>query len=208
MAFTDPELGPISITQMGAVRLCSDMPIGMGAMTKEGKFRWVNTAMCRWLEYTEGQLLSMSLAEITHEKYLNVDRDLMQKLLTGELTSYTVVKAFHKSGSRPERPRYAWGSLTVFREPVVGEVHFYWIFFVPHNDMKESGGTSWKEILIFLRDNYKWIATVIAIVIALASGNFTAISALLNKQSVIERELHSGPPQSSSGSGLLPQQSP
>lgn len=114
MAFTDPELGPISITQMGAVRLCSDMPIGMGAMTKEGKFRWVNTAMCRWLEYTEGQLLSMSLAEITHEKYLNVDRDLMQKLLTGELTSYTVVKAFHKSGSRPERPRYAWGSLTVF----------------------------------------------------------------------------------------------
>jgi hypothetical protein len=158
--------------------------------------------MCRCLEYTEGQLLSMVLGEITHEKHLTVDRDLVERLKSGELTSYTVVKAFHKNGSRPERPRYAWGSLTVFREPVIGEVQFFWIFFVPHNDMKESGVASWKDMLIFVRDNYKWLATVIAIAIALASGNYTAISALLNKQSVIEKELQSGPPTSSSESAL------
>ncbi len=208
MSFSDPDLGPIHITQDGAVRLCSDMPIGMAALTTEGRVKWANTSMCRFLEYTEGQLLSTNLADITHEKYLNVDKDLLAKLKTGELTSYTVVKAFHKSGSRVERPRYAWGSLTVFREPMVGEVQFFWIFFVPHNDMKEEGTASWKEILIFLRDNYKWLATVIAIAIALASGNFTAISALLNKQSVIEKELQDGPRSSSSGSDSLPQPSP
>ena len=202
MALTDPDMGPVSITQAGAVRLCSDMPIGMAAVTKEGRFRWVNTSMCRCLEYTEGQLLSMVLGEITHEKHLTVDRDLVERLKSGELTSYTVVKAFHKNGSRPERPRYAWGSLTVFREPVIGEVQFFWIFFVPHNDMKESGVASWKDMLIFVRDNYKWLATVIAIAIALASGNYTAISALLNKQSVIEKELQSGPPTSSLESAL------
>jgi hypothetical protein len=85
---------------------------------------------------------------------------------------------------------------------VIGEVQFFWIFFVPHNDMKESGVASWKDMLIFVRDNYKWLATVIAIAIALASGNYTAISALLNKQSVIEKELQSGPPTSSSESAL------
>lgn len=205
MSLTDPEMGPVSITQAGAVRLCSDMPIGMGAMTKEGKLLWVNTSMCRCLEYTEGQLLSMGIDEITHDKYLSVDKDLLAKLSSGELTSYTVVKAFHKSGSRPEKPRYAWGSLTVFREPVRGEAKFYWIFFVPHNDMKESGATSWKEILIFLRDNYRWIATVIAIAIALASGNLSAISALLNKQHKIEQELHNGPLPSSLDAESLPQ---
>lgn len=208
MALTDPFLGPVSITQLGAVRLCSDMPIGMAAVSKEGKFLWVNTSMCRFLDCTEGQLLSLTLDEITHDKYRAVDRDLTDKLKRGELTSYTVVKAYHKSGSRPERPRYSWGSLTVFREPVLGEIQFFWIFFVPHNDMKESGGRSWKDIAIFVRDNYKWIATVIAIAFALATGNYTAISAILNKQAVIEQELHSGQQPSSSDSGSSPQSAP
>lgn len=202
MALTDPVLGPVTITQLGAVRLCSDMPIGMAAVSKEGKFLWVNTSMCRFLDCTEGQLLSLTLDEITHDKYRKIDRDLLLKMNSGELTSYTVVKAYHKSGSRPERPRYAWGSLTVFREPVIGEIQFFWIFFVPHNDMKESGGTTWKDIVIFLRDNYKWIATVIAIAFALATGNYTAVSAILNKQAVIEQELHSGQQPSSSASAL------
>jgi PAS domain-containing protein len=178
------------------------MPIGMAAVSKEGKFLWVNTSICRFLECTEGQLLSLTLDEITHDKYRTIDKDLLINLSSGDLTSYTVVKAYHKSGSRPERPRYAWGSLTVFREPVVGKVEFYWIFFVPHNDIRESGGTTWKDMVILLKDNYKWIATVIAIAFALATGNFTAISAILNKQAVIEQELHSGQQPSSSGSAL------
>lgn len=208
MPLSDPNMGPVSLTQEGAVRLCLDMPIGVAAVDKDGKFRWVNNSMCRCLEYLEGQLLSLTLDEITHAKYSKVDKDLREKLKSGELTSYTVVKAFHKNGSRPERPRYAWGSLTVTREPVVGDLQFYWVFFVPHNDMTETGDWTWKEALIFLRDNYKWIATVLAIAFALASGNLSAISALLSKQGVIEKELHSSPPSSSSGSGSSPPSSP
>lgn len=208
MPLSDPNMGPVSLTQEGAVRLCLDMPIGVAAIDKDGKFRWVNSSMCRCLDYLEGQILSLTLDEITHAKYSKVDKDLREKLKSGDLTSYTVVKAFHKNGSRPERPRYVWGSLTVTREPVIGDLQFYWVFFVPHNDMTETGGWTWKEALIFLRDNYKWIATVIAIATALASGNLSAISALLNKQGVIEKELHSSPPSSSSDSDSSPPSSP
>ena len=208
MPLSDPNVGPVSLTQEGAVRLCLDMPIGVAAIDKDGKFRWVNNSMCRCLDYLEGQILSLTLDEITHAKYSKVDKDLREKLKSGDLTSYTVVKAFHKNGSRPERTRYAWGSLTVTREPVVGDLQFFWVFFVPHNDMTETGEWTWKEALIFLRDNYKWIATVIAIATALASGNLSAISALLNKQGVIEKELHSSPPSSSSDSDSSPPSSP
>ena len=198
---TEQADGRVSLTPEGAMRLCEDMPIGCALVDKDGGFQWTNRFMWACMDYTEGQLRSLTIDEITHDKYSKVDEDLKRQLISGELTRYTVVKAYHKAGSRPERPRYVWGTLTVQRHPVRGEFQYYWIWFVPHNDMKETGTATWKDILIFARDNYKWIVTVIGIAIALASGNLSAVSALLNKQNAIEKELHSGPPSSSSGSG-------
>lgn len=196
--------GRAYLTPEGAMRLCEDMPIGCALVDKDGGFQWTNRFMWACMDYTEGQLRSLTIDEITHDKYFKVDEDLKRQLINGELTRYTVVKAYHKAGSRPERPRYVWGTLTVQRHPVRGEFQYYWIWFVPHNDMKETGAASWKDILIFVRDNYKWIVTVIGIAIALASGNLSAVSALLNKQNAIEKELHSGPPSSSSDSDSSP----
>ena len=200
----EPAEGRAYLTPEGAMRLCEDMPIGCALVDKDGGFQWTNRFMWACMDYTEGQLRSLTIDEITHDKYFKVDEDLKKQLISGELTRYTVVKAYHKAGSRPERPRYVWGTLTVQRHPVRGEFQYYWIWFVPHNDMKETGATSWKDTLIFVRDNYKWIVTVIGIAIALASGNLSAVSALLNKQNAIEKELHSGPPSSSSVSDSSP----
>ena len=39
MPLSDPNMGPVSLTQEGAVRLCLDMPIGVAAIDKDGKFQ-------------------------------------------------------------------------------------------------------------------------------------------------------------------------
>ena len=193
MSPTELADGRVSLTPDGAMRLCEDMPIGCALIDKDGGFQWTNRFMWDCMDYTEGQLRSLTIDEITHDRYSKADDDLKKQLISGELTRYTVVKAYHKAGSRPERPRYVWGTLTVQRHPVRGEFLYYWIWFVPHNDMRETGTMTWKDILILIRDNYKWIVAVIGIAIALASGNLSAVSALLDKQNAIEKELHSGP---------------
>ena len=193
MSPTELADGRVSLTPDGAMRLCEDMPIGCALIDKDGGFQWTNRFMWDCMDYTEGQLRSLTIDEITHDRYSKADDDLKKQLISGELTRYTVVKAYHTAGSRPERPRYVWGTLTVQRHPVRGEFLYYWIWFVPHNDMRETGTMTWKDILILIRDNYKWIVAVIGIAIALASGNLSAVSALLDKQNAIEKELHSGP---------------
>lgn len=190
-------------------RIMSDMPVGLAEVSLEGKFLRINTAMHGLLDYTPGELMSLSLPEIVHAKYAKNDLDLIEKLQSGEITSYTVVKALHKNGSRVNRPRCVWGSLTVFRIPVAGPIESYWVFFVPHNDIQEDGKWTLKDMLQFVREHWRLIVTVAGIVSALVSGNVGAVYELLQKQQHIEQRLQeSSPLSSSSGELSQPSQQP
>lgn len=187
-------------------RILTDMPVGLAEVNLEGKFIRVNTYLHEMLEFTEGEILSLSLPEIVLNKYAKNDEDLLKKLKAGEITSYTVVKALHKNGSRIERPRCVWGSVTVFRIPLVGPVETFWILFVPHNDTREDGRWTVKDVLYLIRENWRLIATIAGIVSALVTGNVTAVYELMQKQQSIEQKLQEQSPSSSSLEESLPQQ--
>lgn len=189
-------------------RILTDMPVGLAEVNLEGKFIRVNTYLHEMLEFTQGEILSLSLPEIVLNKYAKNDEDLLKKLKAGEITSYTVVKALHKNGSRIERPRCVWGSVTVFRIPLVGPVETFWILFVPHNDTREDGRWTVKDVLYLIRENWRLIATIAGIVSALVTGNATAVYELMQKQQSIEQKLQEQSPSSSSSEESLPQQPP
>lgn len=189
-------------------RILTDMPVGLAEVNLEGKFIRVNTYLHEMLEFTEGEILSLSLPEIVLNKYAKNDEDLLKKLKAGEITSYTVVKALHKNGSRIERPRCVWGSVTVFRIPLVGPVETFWILFVPHNDTREDGRWTVKDVLYLIREDWRLIATIAGIVSALVTGNVTAVYELMQKQQSIEQKLQEQSPSSSSLEESLPQQPP
>lgn len=189
-------------------RILTDMPVGLAEVNLEGKFIRVNTYLHEMLEFTQGEILSLSLPEIVLNKYAKNDEDLLKKLKAGEITSYTVVKALHKNGSRIERPRCVWGSVTVFRIPLVGPVETFWILFVPHNDTREDGRWTVKDVLYLIRENWRLIATIAGIVSALVTGNVTAVYELMQKQQSIEQKLQEQSPSSSSLEESLPQQPP
>lgn len=190
-------------------RILADMPVGLAEVNLEGRFVRVNTSMHDMLDFTQGEILSLSLPELVLDKYAKNDEDLLKKLKAGEITSYTVVKALHKNGSRVGKQRCVWGSLTVFRIPLVGPVESFWILFVPHNDIREDGKWTVKDVLHLIRDHWRLITAIVGIVSALATGNVTAVYELLQKQQSIEQKLQEQSPSSSSslGSSQQPPQS-
>jgi PAS domain S-box-containing protein len=187
-------------------RILADMPVGFAEVNLEGKFLRVNTFMHDLLDFTQGEILSLSLPEIVLDKYAKNDKDLFDQLMTGEVTSYTVVKALHKNGSRVGKPRCVWGSLTVFRIPLIGPIESYWILFVPHNDTREDGRWTLKDVLHLIRDHWRLIMTVVGIASALVTGNVTAVYELLQKQQSIEQKLQEQSPSSLSSEELSPRQ--
>ena len=71
--------------------------------------RWlrVNPAACRLVGYTADELTAMTFTELTHPDDVAGNLDLLNRLLAGEIPSYTVEKRFiHKSG------RHVWVTAT------------------------------------------------------------------------------------------------
>ncbi len=164
-------------TPESALRLIHDFPVGIAIVDESGRFRWVNRAYCEILSYTEGQLLSLTWQELTDDRFIAEDQRLANLVKDGTEKSYTIVKAYKKNGSRPEKARLCYGTLTVHREPVAGKFAHFWALFVPHDTQEMSRWRwNWREIGEFMQANYRWILAFLAICAALISGNFDAVS--------------------------------
>ncbi len=171
-----PALGKYDLTPDDAQRLLYDAPIGVAVVGVNDQFSWVNDAFCKLLDYTEGQLLRLQWADITCEAFRQVDESQRRRLMRGEIQGYTTIKAYRKSGWRPEHPRECYGTLTVLREPILGEFKHYWVFFVPHDIVKrEDRWTQITKVLELAKDNYRWIILAIAMSAGLAGGNWREI---------------------------------
>ena len=83
-------------------------PIGMAIVALDGRFVRVNPAECEILGYSEDELLSKSFQEVTHPDGLADELALLNQLVDGELSSYTMEKRFiRKDGT------LIWGQLAV-----------------------------------------------------------------------------------------------
>ncbi len=82
--------------------------VGMALVSAEGRFLKVNLALCKYLGYSEAELITLSFQDITYPADLAVDQDLAAQTLTGERESYALEKRFvNKQG------QLIWGSLSV-----------------------------------------------------------------------------------------------
>lgn len=72
---------------------------GMGLVDCSGRFLHVNPSFCRLTGYSETELRGHSIREITHRDDREDDREKMEKLIRGEISSYQREKRYlHKNG--------------------------------------------------------------------------------------------------------------
>lgn len=83
-------------------------PIGQALVGLDGNWLRVNQALLTLLDYDEPTLLALTFQDITHPEDLDLDLELLQKTLTGEITDYTMEKRyFTRTG------RIVWVQLSV-----------------------------------------------------------------------------------------------
>jgi PAS domain S-box-containing protein len=74
-------------------------PIGMALVSLTGGWIKVNTSLCEMLGYTEHNFLQHTFQDFTHHEDLDKDLKLLQQLLDGKITSYSMEKRyFHAKG--------------------------------------------------------------------------------------------------------------
>lgn len=73
--------------------------IGIALVAPDGRWLKVNRAVCDLVGYTSDELLEKSFQDITHPDDLETDLENVQRLLSGEISSYQMEKRyFHKAG--------------------------------------------------------------------------------------------------------------
>jgi len=83
-------------------------PHGMAFVSPEGRWLKANRALCEMLGYSEGELLQLSFADVTHPDDVTTDLEQLRRLVAQEISSYNRIKRYqHKDG------RMIWVSLAV-----------------------------------------------------------------------------------------------
>jgi PAS domain S-box-containing protein len=74
--------------------------IGMAMISPEGKWKKVNKSLCQILGYTESELKSLTIREVTHPDDLDNSLHLLQRLAQGKIEEVKYEKRYlHKDGS-------------------------------------------------------------------------------------------------------------
>ncbi|RKD25549.1 hypothetical protein BEP19_00985 [Ammoniphilus oxalaticus] len=82
--------------------------IGMALVSLEGDWLKANQSFCRFLGYTEEELMTTPFQAITHPDDVETGRDQAQKLISGQVKCYQSERRYlHKSG------KVIWGLLTL-----------------------------------------------------------------------------------------------
>lgn len=74
--------------------------VGLAHINLDGRFLRVNQRLCTTLGYTQSEMLSLTVQQISHPDDLATERALLDAVLTGERATYSVEKRdFRKDGS-------------------------------------------------------------------------------------------------------------
>ena len=95
--------------------------VGMAHISPEGKVLRINERTCHILGYSRSELLQMDIQELTHPSDLQADLDLIQQVLDGKISRYTLEKRYiHKNGN----PIWCNRSVSLLRNPD-GTPHYF-----------------------------------------------------------------------------------
>lgn len=73
-------------------------PHGMGIVALDGHWIRANKSLCEMLGYSEPELQSLTLREVTHPDDIAEDALLIQRLLDGENAAYNRIKRYYRKG--------------------------------------------------------------------------------------------------------------
>jgi PAS domain S-box-containing protein len=76
-------------------------PLGIEQVMLDGRLRMVNRAQCAMLGYSESEMLSKTFEEITHPEDRPREAALLQRLLSGEVESYSLEKRYLRKNGSP-----------------------------------------------------------------------------------------------------------
>lgn len=82
--------------------------VGISLVSPTGTFMEVNQKFCDLLGYDRKELMEMTFQEITDPRFLKEDLAHYRKLLSGEISSFSLEKCFIRKDGKPQ-----WAALTV-----------------------------------------------------------------------------------------------
>jgi PAS domain S-box-containing protein len=87
--------------------LFENAPVGVSLMDADGHVVAANEADCRFLRYTQKELVGMHFSKFTHPEDLKKDLELHKKLMEGKRNTYTIEKRYVRKDGK-----VVWGRLT------------------------------------------------------------------------------------------------
>jgi len=86
----------------------ANIQAGVAHLSKAGQILRVNPYLCRMLGYSESELISLTLRQITHPDDLQASIEMRQQLTEGVADSYSLAKRYLKKDGSP-----VWGLVSV-----------------------------------------------------------------------------------------------
>ncbi len=75
--------------------------VGIAHVAPDGQFLRINRKFCEIVGYLEYEMLQQTFQDIAYPDDLDTDLELMQQLLNGEITTYSLEKSYsRKDGER------------------------------------------------------------------------------------------------------------
>lgn len=170
----------MQLTEDLAIRICNDMSVGLVLVDKDHRVRWTNEFFCRMVEYREGELQTLLLKDLILDQFFPKFDQMQAQLVAGSLNSYSMVGAFKKNGDTLKWRRIVYGSQTVQRHPIKGDVEYYVIIFIPFDGVSEPWIPDLESLLTLLNKHYKLILFLISTVIGLVTGSLQLTSGSSN----------------------------
>lgn len=200
----------MQLTEELAIRICNDMSVGLVLIDKDHKIRWTNEFFSRMVEFREGELQTLQIKDLVLDQMFPKFEQMQAQLVAGTLTSYSMVGAFKKNGDTLKWRRIVYGSQTVQRHPVKGDVEYFVIIFIPFDGVAESWIPDLESLLTLLSKHYKLILFLISTVIGLVTGSLQLTSGSSNLdqrikqlEKLLESSSSSGSQQPSPSDGSL-----
>jgi len=192
----------MQLTNELAIRICTDMSVGLALVGPDNKISWANDFFCGMVDYKEGELKTLNINDLMLDQFNPKFDNLQKQLVAGSLTSYSMVGAFKKNGDTPKWRRIIYGSQTIQRHPIKGQFEYYVLLFIPFDGANESWIPDLESLLTLWSKHYKLILLLISTIIGLVTGS----TQLTSGSSDLEQRLHQLEKliQSSSDSGLPP----
>ncbi len=75
-------------------------PTGVAVMNLDGKYVNVNPTLCDILGYSKPELLKLTYIDITHPDDIDVSKDYLRKLLSGDLSGYSLEKRYLRKDNK------------------------------------------------------------------------------------------------------------